>query len=104
MAVDFVCYVERAASSLGDGNFACLCGFEVPDGVLILRVLEQLVGCHGLGCHCQGSLLVLKRIPIRATGSCASTVQYTVDSATVRWDARTVDGARSESGCALRQS
>jgi hypothetical protein len=74
IAVDFVCYIERAASSLGDGNFACLCGFEVPDGVLILRVLEQLVGCHGSGYHCQGSLRVLKRIPIRAIGSCASTV------------------------------
>jgi hypothetical protein len=60
MAVDLVCYVERTASSLGDGNSAGLCGFEVPDRVLILRVLDQLVRRHGLGCHCQGALLLVE--------------------------------------------
>lgn len=49
MAVDLIRYVERAASAVGDGNLACGCGFEVPYGVVVLWVLEQLVGRHWLG-------------------------------------------------------
>lgn len=50
MAMDFVCDVERAASVVGNGDFAGLGGLEVPDGVVILGVLEQLIGRHGGVC------------------------------------------------------
>ena len=48
MTVDFVSNVERTASGLGDGSLAGRCGFEVPYGVVVLWVLDQLVGRHWL--------------------------------------------------------
>lgn len=46
-AMDLVGYVEWAASVCSDRKLGFLCGLEVPDGVLIFGVLEQLFGGHG---------------------------------------------------------
>jgi hypothetical protein len=46
-AVDFICDIDGAASAIGDSNLALLLGFEIPDSVVVFRVLQQLIGCHG---------------------------------------------------------
>jgi hypothetical protein len=46
-AVDLICKVDGAAPVFGDREFALLCGFEIPDGVVVLWVLLQLLGCQG---------------------------------------------------------
>jgi hypothetical protein len=57
-AVHFVRDVDGAASAIGDSNLAFFLGPEVPDGVGVFWVLQQLLGCHGghSGCACLGRL------------------------------------------------
>jgi hypothetical protein len=46
-AVHFVCDVDGAAPAMGDSNLAFFLRLEVPDGVVVFWVLQQLLGCHG---------------------------------------------------------
>lgn len=51
MAMDLVCYVERTASALTNRQLSLLLGLEVPDGVVVLWVLQQLFGLHRAVSH-----------------------------------------------------
>lgn len=59
MAVDLIGNIYRPASGLSDGYFALLLRLEVPDEVVVLWVLEELIGRQGplLG-HDDAPLLV----------------------------------------------
>jgi hypothetical protein len=48
MAVELVRNVERTTSALSDRNGSLVAGLEVPDGVVVFWVLEQLL-CRHLG-------------------------------------------------------
>jgi hypothetical protein len=46
-AMDLICKVDGAAPAIGDGQLALLRRFEVPDGVVVLWMLLQLLGGQG---------------------------------------------------------
>ena len=57
MAMDLVCNVYRTASVFGNGGFPLLRRLEVPDNVLVLWMLDDLVRAHGpLLAHGDGQL------------------------------------------------
>lgn len=47
MAMNFIGNVDGAASFFSNGNFARFFRFQVPNGVIEFRVLEQLISGHG---------------------------------------------------------
>ena len=57
MSVDLVGDVEGAAPVLCGGDLGLLLGLEVPDGVGILWVLDELFSQHGSSGHDDGSTL-----------------------------------------------
>lgn len=46
MTVKFVRYVNRSTSAFGNGNLPLLLWLKIPNDVVKLRMLEQLLGCH----------------------------------------------------------
>ena len=52
VAMKLVCDVDGAAAVFGHGHFALALGLEVPDGVGVFWVLEQLVDSHGRHGRC----------------------------------------------------
>jgi hypothetical protein len=48
-AVHFICKVDGATSVLGDRYLAFLCGLQVPNCVVVLWMLLQLLNCQR--CH-----------------------------------------------------
>ena len=47
MAVDLVGNTDRTAPGACDADFPLRIWLEVPDGVVVFGVLEELIRCHG---------------------------------------------------------
>lgn len=57
VAMDLVGNVNGSASVFGDGDLVFPFWLQVPDGVFVLGMLEQLINRHGpWGCHDESCL------------------------------------------------